>query len=81
VEAPIHVITYDAALVASTKTPDEDVYQLLKAMHANKKMMGEVFGVMNMFDANRMVTNLDPIQWHTGAQKFYKELGVWPPKQ
>lgn len=81
VQAPIHVITYDAALVASTKTPDEDVYQLLKAMHANKKMMGSVFGVMNMFNPDRMVKKLDPIQWHSGAQKFYQELGVWPPKQ
>jgi len=78
--APIHAITYDAALVASTKTSDDDVYALVKAMHANKKMMAEVFGVMNLFDPNRMVTDLGPIQWHPGAQKFYKELGVWPPK-
>jgi TRAP transporter TAXI family solute receptor len=78
--APIHVITYDAALVASTKTADEDVYALVKAMHANKKMMAEVFGVMNLFDPNRMVKDLGPIHWHAGAQKFYQELGVWPPK-
>ena len=78
--APIHAITYDAALVASTKTSDADVYALVKAMHANKKMMAEVFGVMNLFDPNRMVKDLGSIQWHPGAQKFYKELGVWPPK-
>jgi len=78
--APIHVITYDAALVASTKTADADVYALVKAMHANKKMMAEVFGVMNLFDPSRMVKALGPIQWHPGAQKFYQEIGVWPPK-
>ncbi len=78
--APINVITYDAALVASTKTADADVYALVKAMHANKKMMAEVFGVMNLFDPNHMVKDLGPIQWHPGAQKFYTELGVWPPK-
>ena len=78
--AEIHAITYDAALVASTKTSDDDVYALVKAMHANKKMMAEVFGVMNLFDPNRMVKDLGPIQWHPGAQKFYQELGVWPPK-
>jgi len=78
--SPIHVITYDAALVASTKTADQDVYALVKAMHANKKMMAEVFGVMNLFDPNRMVKDLGPIQWHPGAIRFYKELGVWPPK-
>jgi TRAP transporter TAXI family solute receptor len=78
--SPIHAITYDAALVASTKTPADDVYALVKAMHANKKTMAEVFGVMNLFDPNRMVKDLGPIQWHPGAQKFYQELGVWPPK-
>jgi uncharacterized protein len=78
---PIHVITYDAALVASTKTSDEDVYALAKAMYTSKKMMAQVFGVMNLFDPNRMVTDLGPIKWHTGAQKFYKEIGAWPPKQ
>ena len=78
--APIHAITYDAALVASTKTADADVYALVKAMHANKKMMAEVFGVMNLFDPSRMVKDLGPIQWHPGAQKFYQELGAWPPK-
>jgi len=78
---PIHAITYDAVLVASDKTVQDDVYRLLKAMHANKKMMAEVFGAMNLFDPNRMVKDLGPIQWHPGAQKFYQELGAWPPKK
>ncbi|MGB8436512.1 MAG: TAXI family TRAP transporter solute-binding subunit [Burkholderiales bacterium] len=77
---PIHVLTYDGVLVASTKTPDEVVYRMVKAMHANKKAMAEVFGVMNLFDPGRMATQLDPIQFHPGAIKFYQELGVWPPK-
>ncbi len=77
---PIHALTYDGVLVASTKTPDEVVYRMVKAMHANKKAMAEVFGVMNLFDPGRMATQLDPIQFHPGAIKFYQELGVWPPK-
>ncbi len=77
---PIHVLTYDAVLVASTKTPDDVVYRMVKAMHANKKAMAEVFGAMNLFDPGRMATQLDPIQYHPGAIKFYQEQGVWPPK-
>jgi len=78
--APIHVLAYDAVLVASTKTPDDIVYRMVKAMHANKKLMAQVFGAMNFFDPGRMAIKLDPIQYHPGAIKFYQEIGVWPPK-
>jgi uncharacterized protein len=77
---PIHALAYDGVLVASTKTPDDTVYQLVKAMHGNKKVMASVFGAMNLFDPDRMVKPLDPIQWHPGAIRFYTEQGVWPPK-
>jgi TRAP transporter TAXI family solute receptor len=77
---PIHVIAYDGALVASTKTPEDTVYRMVKAMHGNKKVMASVFGVMNLFNPNRMVKPLGPIQWHPGAVRFYTEQGAWPPK-
>ena len=80
VSEPIHVITYDAAVVASTSTPDDVVYALAKAMHGNKKDMASIFGVFNLFDPNRMASNMDPIQWHPGAIRFLKEKGMWPPK-
>lgn len=77
---PIHAIAYDGVLVASTKTPDEVVYRMVKAMHGHKKVMAEVFGAMNLFDPGRMATSLGPIQWHPGAVRFYTEQGAWPPK-
>jgi len=77
---PMHLLTYDAVLVSSTKTPDDLVYRMVKAMHANKKAMAQVFGAMNFFDPGRMAPQLDPIQFHPGAIKFYQEIGAWPPK-
>ena len=77
---PIHVIAYDGVLVASTKTPEDVVYRMVKAMHANKAAMAQVFGAMNLFDPGRMATQLEPIQYHPGAVKFYQEQGAWPPK-
>ncbi|HXK53934.1 MAG TPA: TAXI family TRAP transporter solute-binding subunit [Hyphomicrobiales bacterium] len=74
---PIHVLTYDAVVAASTKTPDDVVYRLVKAMHENKAAMAGVFPVFNLFDPNRMNSDLSPIQWHPGAVKFYKEAGLW----
>ena len=77
---PIHALAYDGVLVASTKTPDEVVYRMVKSMHGHKKVMAEVFGAMNLFDPGRMATALGPIQWHPGAVRFYTEQGAWPPK-
>ncbi len=80
VEAPIHVITYDAALSTNASTPDDVVYRMAKAMHENKKELAASFGVFNLFDPNRMATDLGPIQWHPGTIKFLEEKGMWPPK-
>jgi TRAP transporter TAXI family solute receptor len=80
VEAPMHVMTYDAALVASADTSEDAVYRLVKAMHGNKKDLAAVFGVFNLFNPKRMATDLGPVQWHPGTIKFLKEQGMWPPK-
>ena len=80
VEAPMHVMTYDAALVTNADTPDDVVYRIAKAMHENKKDLAQSFGVFNLFNPKRMASNLDPIQWHSGTVKFLGEKGMWPPK-
>lgn len=77
VTEPIHCLTYDAAVVASTKTPDDLVYTLTKAMHGNKKTLAEAFPVFNLFNPERMNADVSPIQWHPGAVRFYKEAGIW----
>ncbi len=77
---PTHSIAYDALVFASDKTPDDAAYSLAKAMHGNKKAMAATFGVFNLFNPNRMNPKIDPIKYHAGAVKFYKEIGAWPPK-
>ena len=77
---PTYVMSYDGALVASIDTPEDVVYRMVKTMHANKKALAEVFGPFNLFDPNRMATNMDSIKWHPGTIKFLTEIGMWPPK-
>lgn len=78
---PIFVVAYDAVVVASTKTPEDVVYKLAKTMHANKQALAAAFPPFNLFDPDRMATNLDPVEWHPGTIKFLKEQGMWPPKE
>lgn len=77
--APIHAMTYDGIIIASSKTPDDMVYKVTKAMYENKKGMAETFPVFNLFDQKAMAKP-EPFPYHEGAIKFYKEIGQWPPK-
>ena len=79
VTGPIHVMAYDALVIASSKTPDDVVYKFTKAMYENKKDMAATFPVFNLFDQKSMAKK-EPFPYHEGAIKFYKEMGLWPPK-
>jgi TRAP transporter TAXI family solute receptor len=77
---PGYSLAYDALVFGSSKTPDNVAYQVAKVMHDNAKAMGEAFGPLRLFDPKVMAKNFDPLQFHPGAVKYYKELGMWPPK-
>ena len=78
--APMHVIAYDAMVFTHKGASDEVVYKLTKAMYENKKAMAKAFPIFNGFRQKSMAKDLGAIQYHTGAIKFYKEKGLWPPK-
>jgi TRAP transporter TAXI family solute receptor len=81
VVAPTYVFAYDYLALASTKTPDDLVYKVVKAMHGGKATMAAAFKSLEEFDPGKMVKNLgEGLQYHPGAIKYYKEIGAWPPK-
>jgi TRAP transporter TAXI family solute receptor len=78
---PTPVFAYDYLALASTKTPDDMVYKVVKAMHGGKAAMAAAFKSLEEFDPKKMVKDLGKgIEYHPGAIKFYKEIGAWPPK-
>lgn len=77
---PTYSLAYDALVFASSKTPDNVAYQTAKVMHDNAKEMGEAFGPLRLFDPKTMAKDFRPLEFHPGAVKYYKELGMWPPK-
>jgi hypothetical protein len=79
VTEPVNSIAYDALVFASTKTPDDMVYKLTKAIYENKPDMVATFGPMNLFEQKDMAKKTR-VPYHPGAIKFYQEKGLWPPK-
>jgi TRAP transporter TAXI family solute receptor len=79
VTEPVYCIVYDGLLFASAKASDELVYKITKTMYENKKDLADTFAVFKTFEPKEMVKKL-PLPYHPGAIKFYKEVGMWPPK-
>jgi TRAP-type uncharacterized transport system substrate-binding protein len=74
-------MAYDYLVLTSTKVPEETVYQLAKIMHENKSALVAGFKPLAGFNPKRMAKDMGPVQFHSGAVKYYKEIGAWPPKQ
>jgi TRAP transporter TAXI family solute receptor len=78
---PMHIIAYDALMLANAKVSEDAVYKLVKVVHENKADLAQAFGPFALFEPAAMAKKIDPIEYHPGAIKFYKEKGLWPPKE
>lgn len=78
--APTRLMVYSAFLVSSTHTSADLVYKTVKAIHENKPMLVAASPAIRSFDPNTM-TEENVVPYHPGAEKFYKEVGQWPPKK
>jgi TRAP transporter TAXI family solute receptor len=78
---PGYLVSYGVNLFASSKTPDDVVYKVVKAMHENAGDFGKVFPPLRLFDKNAMAQVIVGVSYHPGAIKYYKEIGQWPPKE
>lgn len=78
---PMHIIAYDALVFASAKASDEAVYKLAKAVFESKADLAQAFGPFALFEPAGMAKKIDPIEYHPGAIKFFKEKNLWPPKE
>ncbi len=77
---PTYVSALDSYYVTNKDVPDELVYQVVKAFYGGKESLVKSFKPLSTFDPNRMAIKLPGATYHPGAIKFYKEIGLWPPK-
>jgi TRAP transporter TAXI family solute receptor len=80
VATPTPVMTYDAVMVTSTEVPEDVVYKVTKALHENAEAISKSSPTLRAFAPARMAKKTDPIEYHPGAIRYYKEKGLWPPK-
>jgi TRAP transporter TAXI family solute receptor len=59
-------------LMASSRTSDEVIYKVTKAIIEGRGEFGNVASVMKGISAEEMAQNFD-MPYHPGAQKYYRE--------
>jgi len=74
------VMTYDIYLAASAHAPDDLVYKMVAAMHANRDDLVATFAGFRDYRPDE-AAKIFPVPYHPGAIRFYTEKGLWPPKK
>jgi TRAP transporter TAXI family solute receptor len=79
---PTYVAAFDLVLITSAKEPNDLIYKVTKALYNGKKALISYFKPFGEeFLQDKMAKVLPYGEYHQGAIKFYKEVGLWPPKE
>jgi TRAP transporter TAXI family solute receptor len=82
IEEPTYVAAFDFVLLTNSKQPDDLIYKLTKTLYNGKKDLTSYFKPLgDEFSQDKMAKVLPNGEYHEGAIKFYKEVGLWPPKE
>ena len=71
------IAAFDTYLNAGTAVDDESAYAMAKAMHQNWKQMQKDYPPLRGTKADALVPANNPIPYHPGAVKYWKEAGLW----
>ena len=80
VTKPTDLIAFDMNLNTSAKVSDDIIYGITKALYENKKDLLDTFPPFALFDPQMMSKIQIGIEFHPGAIRFYREVGLWPPR-
>lgn len=80
IHEPTPIMAYDAVMVTHAGAPEDVVYKMTKALHENAEAVSKSSPTLRGFRQASMAKKTDPIEYHPGAVKYYKEKGLWPPK-
>ena len=77
---PTNLMQYYIVVLTNKNAKDDLVYKMVKTAHANKAAMVAGHPSFNAFTQAGMAVPHDRLEYHPGAIKFYKEVGIWKGK-
>lgn len=72
-----YFMAYPQLVFTNAKVSDDAVYKMTKALYEGKDTMGTTFVPFKAFDPKEMVGDTGAVEYHAGAIRFYKEVGIW----
>jgi uncharacterized protein len=70
-------IAYPQLIFTNASVSDEVVYAMTKVLFEGKQTMAAAFPPFGAFNPQQMVGDTAPGEYHPGAIRFYKEVGLW----
>jgi TRAP transporter TAXI family solute receptor len=77
VKGPIKIAAFESYLNISAAVSTEDAYMLAKTLHQNWKALNKDYGATRSVPVDKLAPPINPIPYHDGAVKYYKEAGIW----
>lgn len=77
VKSDITIAAFDSYLNAGTQVSNEDAYQMAKAIYDNWKQMQKDYPPLRGTKQSALAPANNPIPYHPGAAKYYKEVGIY----
>jgi hypothetical protein len=79
VKEPVTVLSTPMVVMTHAGVSDKIVYQVTKILHTNKAKLQAAFKGFKNFNPKDMAVNFGA-PYHAGAEKYYREVGIWPSK-
>lgn len=81
IKGDTYVIGYPLQLVSSSKVSDKTVATLLKAWWDNLAELQTIHPLLKRWTKDTQALTNFTVPYHSGAVRFYKEIGLWTAKQ
>src|SRR5690625_2005712 len=75
-EEDVHTYGVGATVVSSTRTADDVIYEVVKAIFENLESFKSLHPAFAVLDAETMVTQGNSAPMHEGAKRYYEEAGL-----
>lgn len=71
------IAAFDTYLNSGTTVKNEDAYAMAKTIYENWAQMQKDYPPLRGTKLNALIPANNPIPYHPGAAKYYKEVGLW----
>lgn len=78
VEDGSNLMQYAMTVVAHPDVSDDVVYELARTLYENKAALVAGHPSFNAMIPEGLATRSPGVEYHPGAIRFYKEIGIWP---